>query len=285
MPHMKQRLYILATVIAGVSAIVATIGAAMARKSAGAAMKSTCAATMGAQKQYDGTLLPAVTNIGNQRIDWAKNSIGAIDTPFGTLLTILFSIALGVGLNLLLSRSDSPGALVRASQPAVPAVSAPTPPTSTAAAPASAASASRPPPTPTREAPASAASASRPPPTPTREALASPTSASSPPPTSIAAASDHSEIVGLLAHGRAYLSDGDIASARVFFRRAAERGDPQAAFALGATYDPAELRRLGIPNLQSQADPAKAQEWYRTAADLGSAAAASRLDQLPKTDR
>jgi hypothetical protein len=267
MPHMKQRLYILATVIAGVSAIVATIGAAMARKSAGAAMKSTCAATMGAQKQYDGTLLPAVTNIGNQRIDWAKNSIGAIDTPFGTLLTILFSIALGVGLNLLLSRSDSPGALVRASQPAVPAVSAPTPPTSTAAA------------------PASAASASLPPPTPTREALASPTSASSPPPTSIAAASDHSEIVGLLAHGRAYLSDGDIASARVFFRRAAERGDPQAAFALGATYDPAELRRLGIPNLQSQADPAKAQEWYRTAADLGSAAAASRLDQLPKTDR
>jgi TPR repeat protein len=73
--------------------------------------------------------------------------------------------------------------------------------------------------------------------------------------------------------------------ARVFLRRAAEGDDPQAALTLGGTYDPAELRRLGIPNFQSQADPAKAREWYRRAAELGSAAAASRLQQLSKTDR
>jgi TPR repeat protein len=83
----------------------------------------------------------------------------------------------------------------------------------------------------------------------------------------------------MLARGRAYLSDGDVAAARVFLRRAAERNDPQAALTLGETYDPVELRSL--PVFQRQADPAKAREWYRRAADLGSAAAASRLERLP----
>jgi TPR repeat protein len=66
----------------------------------------------------------------------------------------------------------------------------------------------------------------------------------------------------------------------VFLRRAAERDDPQAALALGGTYDPTELKSIGIPNFQSHANPAKAREWYRRAADLGSAAAASRLGEL-----
>jgi TPR repeat protein len=145
----------------------------------------------------------------NQKIDRTKNFIEAIDTPLATVLTLIFSIALGVSLSLLLSRSDTPSALV---------------------------------------------------------------------PT--AAAPDHSEIVNLLARGRAYLSDGDVALARVFLRRAAERHDPQAALALGGTYDPAELKRIGIPNFQAQADPAKAGEWYRRAADLGSADASSRLGEL-----
>jgi TPR repeat protein len=95
------------------------------------------------------------------------------------------------------------------------------------------------------------------------------------------AAPDHNEVAGLLARGRAYLSEGDVALARLYLRRAAERHDPQAALALGGTYDPAELRRIGIPNFQAQADPAKAREWYSRAADLGSAAAALRLERLP----
>jgi TPR repeat protein len=69
--------------------------------------------------------------------------------------------------------------------------------------------------------------------------------------------------------------------ARVFLRRAAERNDPHAALALGGTYDPAALKRIGIPNFQAQADPAKAREWYRRAAELGSADAALRLERLP----
>jgi curved DNA-binding protein CbpA len=104
---------------------------------------------------------------------------------------------------------------------------------------------------------------------------------SAPPPPTAVPLSDHSEAAALLARGRASLSNGDVALARVFLRRAAERNDPQAALALGGTYDPTGLRRLGIPNFQAQADPAKAREWYRRAADLGSATAASRLEQLP----
>ena len=48
--------------------------------------------------------------------------------------------------------------------------------------------------------------------------------------------------------------------------------------ALGETYDPAVLKRLGI--IKFNHDLAQAREWYRRAADLGSAAAAMRLDQL-----
>jgi hypothetical protein len=102
----------------------------------------------------------------------------------------------------------------------------------------------------------------------------------SPPPTATAAAPDRSEIAGLLARGRAYLSDGDVPTARVFLRRAAERNDPEATLALAETYDPAELRRLGIPNFQAQADSSKAREWYRRAAKLGAADATLRLERL-----
>jgi hypothetical protein len=257
----------LAAIIAAVSAAAAVIAAVLASRSALAAMKSADAAMVSAQKKYGGTLPPPITITVNKKIDWARNFVAAIDTPFGTVLTILFSIAVGLGLSLLLSRSAPPSARVPAPKPLAQAstgsLSALPPPTSTAAAPASAQRASAPPP-----------------PTSTAAAPASPISVSTPPP-SIFAASDHNEIADLLARGHAFLSDGDVALARVFLRRAAERDDPQAALALGGTYDPVELRGLGVPNFQAQADPAKARQWYRRAAELGSAAAASRLERLP----
>jgi TPR repeat protein len=221
----------LAAIMAAVSAVAAVIGAVVASRSAVAAMKAAEAAVMSEQAKCGGRLPPPITITMTKKTDSARNFIGAINTPLGTLLTILFSIAFGVGLNLLLSQSTPPSSLVLASKPA---------------------------------APASMASVS-----------------ASPPPTTTAAAPDHSEVAGLLARGRAYLSDGDVALARVLLRRAAERDEPEAALALGGTYDPAELRRLGIPNFQAQADPSKAREWYRRAADLGSAAAVLRLERLP----
>jgi hypothetical protein len=94
---------------------------------------------------------------------------------------------------------------------------------------------------------------------------------------------DRDEITALLVRARTYLADGDVAAARLVLRRAAERDDPQAALALGGTYDPIVLKRLGIINFH--ADPAQAREWYRRAAELGSPDAALRLEQLVQTDR
>jgi TPR repeat protein len=96
-------------------------------------------------------------------------------------------------------------------------------------------------------------------------------------------ARDRDEIAALLVRARTYLADGDVAAARLVLRRAAERDDPQAALALGGTYDPIVLKRLGIINFH--ADPAQAREWYRRAAELGSPDAALRLEQLVQTDR
>src|SRR5215831_17191132 len=239
----------LATVIAAVSAIITVIGAAIASRSARAVMKRAYAAMMSAQKTYGRMLPPPITITVNKKIEWVRNFVGAIDTSFGTILTILFSIAVGLGLSLLSSRSAPPTALVPAPKSAVQAsttsLSALPSPTATAAAPAG-------------------------------PALVS----ASPPPTSTASAPDHSEIAPLLARARDSLYRGDVASARVSLRRAAERDDPQAAFALGGTYDPTELKRIGIPDFRSHADLAKAREWYSRAADLGSADASSRLGEL-----
>jgi TPR repeat protein len=101
--------------------------------------------------------------------------------------------------------------------------------------------------------------------------------------TTAAADLDRNQVAALLARGRAILSTGDVAGARAFLRRAAEHNDPQAALALGETYDPEMLKRLGV--IKFNADVALAREWYRRAADLGSSAAGSRLSQLSKADQ
>jgi TPR repeat protein len=93
---------------------------------------------------------------------------------------------------------------------------------------------------------------------------------------------DREEVAAVLARGRASLSNGDVAGARLILRWAAEHDDQQAALALGETYDPAVLKRLGIINF---ADLAQAREWYRKAADLGSTAATARLEQLSNAYR
>jgi hypothetical protein len=91
------------------------------------------------------------------------------------------------------------------------------------------------------------------------------------------------EIATLLSRGMDFLKSGDFASARVSLRRAAEAGNPEAALALGSTYDPSVLRELGAVAIT--ADSAQARQWYRKAADFGSAAAAQRLARLAQTGR
>jgi hypothetical protein len=86
------------------------------------------------------------------------------------------------------------------------------------------------------------------------------------------------EISGLLEHGDALVQIGDIASARLFYERAATAGNGRAALRLGATFDPAFLERAGLHNLKG--DAAAARSWYGRALDLGTAEAKQQLNSL-----
>ena len=75
------------------------------------------------------------------------------------------------------------------------------------------------------------------------------------------------EIAALVARGDAFLGAGDIASARLFFGRAADSGDGRAAMRMAVTYDAAFLDRAGLHGLRG--DPEQATLWYRRARELG----------------
>ena len=89
---------------------------------------------------------------------------------------------------------------------------------------------------------------------------------------------DSDEIAMLLKRGKDALSTGDLASARLLFRRAAEAGSAEAALALGATFDPLVIRRLGA--IGAAPDAAQARQWYQKAVALGSTTASQPLAQL-----
>jgi hypothetical protein len=89
---------------------------------------------------------------------------------------------------------------------------------------------------------------------------------------------DSDEIAMLLKRGKDAFSTGDLAAARLLLRRAAEGGSAEAALALGATFDPLVLRRLGA--IGAAPDAAQARQWYQKAVALGSATASQPLAQL-----
>src|ERR1700730_12586923 len=76
-----------------------------------------------------------------------------------------------------------------------------------------------------------------------------------------------SEIAALMVRGDSFLAAGDIASARLFFERAADSGDGRAAMRMAMTFDAAFLERAGVHGLRS--DPERAAFWYQRARDLG----------------
>jgi hypothetical protein len=87
------------------------------------------------------------------------------------------------------------------------------------------------------------------------------------------------QITELLTRGDTLLHAGDVASARLFYERAADAGDREAAMRMGATFDPAFLSRVG---LHARGDPAKALSWYRHALDLATSKT-DRQSQSPQT--
>ncbi len=75
------------------------------------------------------------------------------------------------------------------------------------------------------------------------------------------------EIALMIERGRALFKSGDIAAARLFFRRAANAGDAGAALEMGATYDPDVLKQRFIRGIE--ADAREAQTWYDKAREMG----------------
>ena len=91
---------------------------------------------------------------------------------------------------------------------------------------------------------------------------------------------DRERALRLHARGDAEFDSGDIAAARQLYQRAAQAGLPEAAMAMGMTFDPAELSRRGVRGLKG--DPETARKWYSRAQDLGAPGAAERISRLPR---
>jgi type II secretory pathway predicted ATPase ExeA/TPR repeat protein len=90
------------------------------------------------------------------------------------------------------------------------------------------------------------------------------------------------ELTLLVQRGDELLAAGDIYSARQFYERAAQAGDPAAQCGLGKSYDPVYLRQLGARGVAG--DAATAAGWYRRAAAAGNNEAAARLARLDAAD-
>jgi hypothetical protein len=82
----------------------------------------------------------------------------------------------------------------------------------------------------------------------------------------------------LMQQGDQFVASGDLVAARLVFRRAAEAGNAAAALALGATFDPVVLARIGVRGMG--ADVEKARSWYEKAKEFGSPEAPHRLETL-----
>jgi hypothetical protein len=88
----------------------------------------------------------------------------------------------------------------------------------------------------------------------------------------------HERAVKLKEKGDEQLAQGLVAPARLLYERATELGIAEAAMALAATYDEAELTS---PNLRGVSPDAKeARRWYERARQLGAADADQRLRRL-----
>jgi hypothetical protein len=77
---------------------------------------------------------------------------------------------------------------------------------------------------------------------------------------------DPREVDALIEQGQQFVAAGDFVSARLVFQQAAEAGSAAAALALGASYDPVVLARLGVRGVD--ADVSKARAWYQKAREL-----------------
>jgi hypothetical protein len=83
----------------------------------------------------------------------------------------------------------------------------------------------------------------------------------------------------LVQRGDQLFGRGEIASARLFYERAAEAGDGQAALRLGETFDPAFLQSIHVRSMRG--DLPAAEYWYRRAGELGASGAYILIKSMP----
>jgi hypothetical protein len=74
------------------------------------------------------------------------------------------------------------------------------------------------------------------------------------------------------------LKKTDVAGARSILEYLASKGDPEAAFALGRSFDPAVLNKMYLQGVEP--DIEKAREWYLTARKLGNPQAQSHIEAI-----
>jgi len=86
------------------------------------------------------------------------------------------------------------------------------------------------------------------------------------------------DTAALLTRGDTLFSKGDIYAARLFYERAADAGDGQAALRLGETFDPVFLDLARLRGVRG--DLSAALFWYRRSRDLGVAEAGLLLKSL-----
>jgi TPR repeat protein len=86
------------------------------------------------------------------------------------------------------------------------------------------------------------------------------------------------DLAALLARGDLLFSKGDLIAARLFYERAADAGEGQAALRLGETFDPDFLDQARLRG--ARGDLSTALSWYRRARDLGVAEAEILLKSL-----
>ncbi len=89
---------------------------------------------------------------------------------------------------------------------------------------------------------------------------------------------DQKRALAFVIRGRAQAQQGNIAAARLFYRRAADADLAEGALALAGTYDPVELAAMGVAGVQP--DVAAARQWYEKARALGAREAEERLRRL-----
>ena len=78
---------------------------------------------------------------------------------------------------------------------------------------------------------------------------------------------DAARIAELIEHGRKMVDVGYFPGARAYFQRAAEAGSAEAAFSVGATYDPSFIEEIGAQGIKP--DTKQARIWYERAKALG----------------